>query len=239
MSVHKSLINTYQKGGFFGVYHEGIRFLQDRPARIKLAAMRKYYYLRFVEGRYAVAHPLKIIELSPNDIVNYYTSFDTRVDTGSIELGDWDRNLSPVEEKPRFRAVYSRYRDGCSWEETGIIDYYYDRIEECGRYDGCYSREDVEHRYQLIDQMYESMQTDGYRVEEIDHWLDHICVHITRNGEVVHAGNGNHRLAIAQVLELDTIPVRVVVRHGKWQALREHHDCEDVPRDHPDLRDLK
>ncbi len=47
-----------------------------------------------------------------------------------------------------------------------------------------------------------------------------ITVNIGRNGEYLFQ-DGRHRLAIAQILGLNLVPVKVLVRHEKWQELRE------------------
>lgn len=46
-----------------------------------------------------------------------------------------------------------------------------------------------------------------------------ILVDVTRTGEPVFV-TGRHRLSIAKILNLDRIPVAVVVRHPNWIA---HH----------------
>ena len=42
----------------------------------------------------------------------------------------------------------------------------------------------------------------------------------TRDGEFAWFYGGNHRLHLAKLLELDNIPVQVVVRDESWQELR-------------------
>ena len=60
---------------------------------------------------------------------------------------------------------------------------------------------------------------------------------------------GNHRLAIAKVLELSEIPVLVRVRHSVWQQIRDEvrkadslYDLDYQTRSHlshPDLIDIR
>lgn len=68
-----------------------------------------------------------------------------------------------------------------------------------------------------------------------------VLVDIGRDGSLL-LGNGRHRLAIAKLLEVDAIPVGVLVRHADWIVHRDAvADGERVPDDpeHPDLADLE
>ena len=134
--------------------------------------------------------------------------------------------------------------EGCTWEETRIIDYHLRKMDEndgAVRHDGCLSLEDVQARYRAVDKIYESMKTDGYDEKKALHRYDHPYVHIGRDGELLHASVGNHRLAVAKVLELEAIPVFVVVSHEEWQWRREEvarsDRCSGNPT-HPDLQNV-
>ena len=71
-----------------------------------------------------------------------------------------------------------------------------------------------------------------------------ITVDIARNGDLLWRG-GAHRLAIVKILGVDKIPVRICVRHKKWQENRDKlyvdHDLDINPntfnevKSHPDL----
>jgi len=75
---------------------------------------------------------------------------------------------------------------------------------------------------------------------------DEIIVNIGRNGDLLF-DNGRHRLSIAKILNIEKIPVRILVRHEKWQKFRDelvkyindHLDGESLYElPHPDLRDI-
>jgi hypothetical protein len=71
---------------------------------------------------------------------------------------------------------------------------------------------------------------------------DEVAVDIGRDGELLYF-DGKHRLSIAKLLDVESIPIRVVVRHREWQELRDDVrrtgtvDREEL-RSHPDLQDL-
>lgn len=86
--------------------------------------------------------------------------------------------------------------------------------------------------------------TDDFTIFD---WLADIQVDIGRDGEIIQH-NGRHRLWFAQHLDLDEIPVVVIVRHERWQELRDEiaaassvEELSDRARrhlDHPDMIDV-
>jgi hypothetical protein len=72
-----------------------------------------------------------------------------------------------------------------------------------------------------------------------------VTIDIGRDGEFIF-DDGRHRFVIAKLLGLDEIPVRVLVRHKKWQQIRgyilsqssidEVDDEYHKYLDHPDIR---
>jgi hypothetical protein len=72
-------------------------------------------------------------------------------------------------------------------------------------------------------------------------------IFISRDGRMI-LHEGFHRVTIAQLLEVDRIPVYVVARHAKWQAIRDEvattNTIESLSEraksnlDHPDLRKI-
>lgn len=78
-------------------------------------------------------------------------------------------------------------------------------------------------------------------------WLADIQVDIGRDGEILQH-NGRHRLWFAQHLDIEKIPVVVIVRHEEWQELRDEianatstaelseRACRHL--DHPDMVDV-
>lgn len=147
--------------------------------------------------------------------------FDKYVDMGKVVGGTWDQELISIMESPKISAVHLHFENDESWEETGVYDHMLNKIESRGEFDACSTIEDVKTRYEEIDSLYKSISENGYNVKMINHPLDHICVNIGRDGKFIFAGGGTHRLAIAQCLELESIPVRVIVRHEIWQEKNE------------------
>lgn len=192
---------------------------------------------------------------------------------GAVRDGDWDRRphdeaptyggppselfVAPtLEETPLYRALERHFRDGVAWTETAFVR---DAIAllEAGRdpvWHDCRSRSDVLDRCERLEELYRRMDREGCRshrertaVRDRADFLTclerEIIVDVGRDGSLLLV-SGKHRLSLARLLGLSSVPVVFLVRHADWMATRravangEAAPGEDLG-DHPDLRDLK
>lgn len=176
----------------------------------------------------SVADPDKSIEINIDDITGFkwgfkYTGLSFR---GHIKSGNWDQKCESVEllrEKEKFKGIWERYREGKRWADTSLFDEYRCMLEDNRHVMGKGNIHDVEEYYkENIDTLYDDIVKNGFlpASEENPH-VSPVYVHIDRNGNFIYTGEGNHRLAIAFVLNLKKIPVRVWKRHALWQEKRE------------------
>lgn len=253
MYLIKRAREVYQDGGISGLFHSTTHFTRA------MADVYKLYYRMLVNGRKydALANPIKLIWV-PATRIDYKVRAGVGLDRlGSIKGGNWDQQKGSFEDSFKFKAVKGRYIHEKSWEETGIYDHMMERIEEVGSFDGCTSMDEVEERYQQIDDLYHSMKEDGF---DLDHYIsdpnwynpvhvqamDHPKVCIGRDGELLFSG-GYHRVSIARILDIE-IPVRVTRRHEQWQLIREEiNEASSVEElnqrskchlTHPDMQDI-
>jgi hypothetical protein len=132
---------------------------------------------------------------------------DLRGDCG----GDWDiERRYPLADAVKHRAIVQRYRDGRRWEETDLFaDVYARRIaQEPIR--GCATMSELlEQYYTRVDGMFEDLKRNGFRAD-----CPLPTLLIGRDGEVFIGNQGNHRLAMAQVIGLERIAGEVICRHS-------------------------
>lgn len=178
----------------------------------------------------------ELIWIDPRQVRHGFTRPDwapwRRRHSGIIAPGDWDMARYPLAEGDKFRACRARFEQGLPWEDTGVYEAMMRRIERAGLYDGCRTLDDVVRRYAEIDNLYQAIRAAGriepvsQRPEKLHREHGGIFVHIDRNGQPLLGGNGNHRLAIAQVLNLTRVPAHLGVvhetawRNGALQPLR-------------------
>lgn len=204
--------------------------------------------------------PYQLYELPPDHINRHSPgSFDSISDTGRVIGGEWDLDDSVAfEDRFRYPSFQQRFLKGKPWEDT---EFYQTKLEKIhsDRQAKYASVEALERKCAELDRMYEEIKTDGYRTQEELNTVggsagsivgdggrgflpgsahlvrNEISVDIARDGEPM-LNEGRHRTCIVKLLELETVPVRIVVRHREWQDLRnriaryvESRDFESQP----------
>lgn len=197
---------------------------------------------RIYPHKYTDADPYKRILVDPSSIE--YTSGASRR-RGWVIDGEWDQNEDQFMQRTSPKAIEQHFVDGFNWNETVLADNYDDT--------------ELEQRAAAIEQLYQQIRDKGYKsqrqllqnspevawngLNDAMHPLANgIAVDIGCDGELLWNMCGQHRLAIAKVLDVDRVPVQVFRRHSEWQAIRDRaRKGEDIPdslRDHPDLADV-
>lgn len=189
-------------------------------------------------------------------------------DIGLVAGGEWDLSDQKFCEETIYNSanpnvtIYSglksHFKDGRSWKETEFIqNLLYSVKEDPPVWHGCESKQDIFDRCARLDELYDKIKNSGYKSrkdlsqEDNDHMryipklnpmrfyylYDEVVCNVGRDGEFLFVG-GHHRLSIAKILNLDQIPVRIFVRHKKWQkkidAFNETRQYKQS--DHPDLK---
>lgn len=144
-----------------------------------------------------------------------------RYHSAQVVDGDWDLEVTPFEDDPKMRACRQHFQHGIAWENTGIYEYILTQISRRGgRYDGCESLEDVIARYRRLDTIFTRVQEEGQLRSSSSlgapfRETGGVLIHFDRHGTPIFSGRGAHRLAMARVLELRSIPAVVGVVHRR------------------------
>jgi len=212
-------------------------------------------------------YPLKLLWINPRKIEYVVNRPKLKNVKGTllpqILDGSWDQELIfKIDERKRYRSMKQHFEDGIEWVETEHYKWKKEALEQNGKADyGGHIRteEELKKAYNRIDELYQEIKKNGYKTQrEIrkkekiinaqlrpDHYtneLNEIIVDIGRNGEILFHEN-RHRFYISKILGLEKIPVRVLIRHKKWQEKRKMaiENPEALPkqfRDHPDIEYL-
>jgi hypothetical protein len=196
----------------------------------------------------AVANPYAVRWIDPSAVCRKLaTGWRLREEPpGTILDGDWDLAVTAITDSDKFRGVVERFALGVSWEETSLFRNRLSmQLERRGEVRGMRSLEDLADDYrERIDRLYRVIETDGFQPPSFRRRIAPAYAYIGRSGDFIWGPGGNHRLAIAHVLGLETIPVIVHVRHASWQRLRENvaaagaAGLSEELLSHPDLHDL-
>jgi hypothetical protein len=225
------------------------------------------------ERRYrAPADPRRLVRVDPGDVESNTGVLPLNWGLGRVRGGDWDgpEHRSAIRDNSLYRGLRERFVDGLAWPDTAHYEHIAERFDEEDAVRG-YDSLDAFRAVRLssLDDLHESIATDGYRANvaaadgddpEDGHEpaddanafetayaskLEPLVV-VARDGEIVWT-EGYHRFTIADVLELDEIPVQVICRHERWQRVRDAVATDgiqsvtlpdDVDARHPDLVDV-
>lgn len=150
--------------------------------------------------------------------------------SGKVIGGDWDRDVIPIEDCPKYQICMRHFVDGKSWEESGAYSMMRDVLKSIPNADGCRTEEDVAARYRKVDELYHAIKAEKELKtrKEVQRQAFResggVYVHVDRNGDVVFGGGGWHRLVISMLLGLESIPAQMGVVHTdaihSWQKYR-------------------
>lgn len=214
--------------------------------------IRFFTWLHYGRHYQTDLRPFRLLWIDPDRISRYPRQKPSivRWAASGVVDGDWDRDLNRFENGVVFRSFRLRFVEEQEWKDTQYHRFSLERIDSTGSYKGATTGGELEQRYERLDKLYRDISENGYRAQrELDadegagiHRHLHlppemreVTVDLSRTGEFLWWG-GAHRLAIAKLLGLGEIPVRIRVRHENWQRRRDRILGEgDSPEHHPDL----
>jgi hypothetical protein len=132
-------------------------------------------------------------------------------DLPPVKSGDWDlKRRYPIAEAIKHRSIVQRYTEGRRWEDTDLFkDAYNRRIQTEPIRGEATMKGLLAQYYGRVDSMYEDLKANGFRNEgRLPKLL------IGRDGEIFIGNQGNHRLAMANVLKLKRIAGEIICRHS-------------------------
>lgn len=207
-----------------------------RHVPLPSVSVRLYLCLReaVLRERYVDGNPLALHTVDPQDVEFVSGNARTldgegRLQWGLVEGGDWDRSRTRFWDLPIPASISDHYRDGVPWEETPLRERFGDFVQKpnCGW--GHDSVESFETRVEQIEQLVEQIRADGYRSKRelsrdvriesndpVPPILDEVTVDVARDGTLRYRDFGQHRLAIAKLLDLPEIPVLVGSLHEEF-----------------------
>jgi hypothetical protein len=136
-------------------------------------------------------------------------------DLHGIVAGEWDRERAfALDGAIKHRAIAQRYRDGRPWEETDLFREAYARRLAAGEpVRGAATMQALlDQYYTRVDRMFDDMKFRGFQIWDGSRNYPLPTLLLGR-GEIFIGNQGNHRLAMAQVLGLAKFAGKVTCRH--------------------------
>lgn len=178
---------------------------------------------------------LKIKWVAVEDIkYNYqaYLDFSDEMCIYGRADGRWDMLREPIDQKflESFRKVFNQ---NAEWSETAIFEESINRINKGKKVMHCSTIDELEYRFEEIEELYNSLKEKGYvpryekdwrNKEQLSVFLgdtripDEPRVAIDRKGDLMHINGGSHRVALAKLLGIEEIPVIVQLEHSDFES---------------------
>lgn len=146
--------------------------------------------------------------------------YDPIVHDGLLLDGDWDISRKKFDELDVFKAMNDHFTRGIPWEETTYYNNLLKEIKAGYTPSRCSNEDELKDRFARLDKLYSAIQKYGYKqqtellLRPYDlRKIDEISVNLDRDGNLLF-NNSVHRLVIAKLLGIRTVPVRVTVCHA-------------------------
>jgi len=128
--------------------------------------------------------------------------------TYTIRGGDWDLKVKKFEKSTKFRYIKKYHESNKVPNKKEVVPEWQTSEQHLIKYE----------------RLYQSIKKNGFKTqEEVSDGkgvLNEINILIGRDGKLI-VKSGFHRVSIAKVLNLDSVPIYIKARHEDWQRLRD------------------
>ena len=149
--------------------------------------------------------------------------------------GNWDKIVT-IPEIAREDEMIELFVKGIPPTKTETYLHMVEELNRTGlvRFPRIKTLEQIDRYFERLHRLYDDIKINGYKTyKELGTSSENeIQIRITRKGELVKAGEGTHRLAIAKVLGLKEVPVVIDLVHAslwrKWKKERPNRSIDPL-----------
>lgn len=148
---------------------------------------------------------------------------------GKVIGGNWDYLVKKFEELDIYIALKEVCTEGKNWHNTIFYKRVINRLKRGEVLWGCKNKTELDRRCKDLEFLYQKIKNEGYKSQYEMSVLgnefnpmkieDEITLSIGRYGDLLFS-NGAHRLAIAKLLGIEKVPVKIAVIHPQWVKSR-------------------
>jgi hypothetical protein len=165
--------------------------------------------------------PREIEWIDPRSI-RYYDPIRLFSGIYYIQNGNWDKEINGIKNKVQYRVIDELLNKSIPIQRLTDYEFTINKFMEQNGIDREKAIELANKKYQNILELIETIKQEGFKTQaelgnsshnKFNTWYDEIRISITRYGDYILNGSGNHRLFIAQQLRIKRIPVVVIRKH--------------------------
>jgi hypothetical protein len=143
---------------------------------------------------------------------------------GVVVGGSWDIDLVDYHDFRTtlvYESCHARWVEGKRWEDTPLVQVYLERLAN-GVPNRFASVQEAMERYNALDRIFEHVVSSKSLSDEADHLVQ---ISITRDRSLLWGPDGRHRVCIALIAGLTSMPAKVGYVHAQslayFQTLRD------------------
>lgn len=172
-----------------------------------------------------------VVSVSPSE-VQWRLSID--METEPLDHERWTHaDRHPLAESQKYRSIVQRYLEGRQWDDTPLFQEIYKTRLAYEPVRGCSTMAALLTQYHTrVDAMFADLRAHGFRRRIDGRPVPPIRLYLSHDNVLLMGNQGNHRIAMAQILRLDSIIAEIVGRHP--QSGRSA-DLKALPPDTPRL----
>lgn len=138
----------------------------------------------------------------------------------------WDHKITADEHRKnscKYQSIKEHFIDKVPWIESAMFtERFYNNLKKHGQIEGYTTLEELASYYDKhYDKLFENIKINGLIPATKKNNIRSMYVDIDKEGNYCYTGDGNHRLAMALILNIKKIPVQVRAIHKDWQLLRD------------------
>lgn len=227
--LHEYIKNKYEYGGATPQKNTKINV---EPSEIQFKLANRFYQDELpAHGTYVRGGSWDVREISQK------TVYARKLDGERPKRG-----LIKIEDMPIYKSFKSHFLNGIEWENTEFYKLANEMHEKGVLIGTKYGPNRIDERLQHVDDLYSSIEREGYRETIGASRTNLIVVNIGRDGRFILGGDGLHRTILSIIIGIEQIPARIFVRHQKWQEKRyqvyKNQYKNEFPDNHPDINNV-
>jgi hypothetical protein len=189
-----------------------------RSIGLRAAGASSYHVHRATaSGRYGPLNPYRIYRVRPSAVSRVMRERLPEQLRGSSVAGSWDLAAIDVCQTAVYRGLHQHFVEGLDWLDTELSpERYRAEFDNAPRRYLSYSLDEFLKRGEYLDELAETLSSRGYltHMRLCRPFRSEMAVNVGRDGTLIRNSSGLHRLALSQLLGLDSIAVRVLVTHS-------------------------